>query len=74
VPCKPVEIPSLQRLAYNKLSPEVKRDLHNTIDFPVPEKGGNSVKRNKRSARKTIRKSRRKSRKNTRKKSRRNKL
>jgi hypothetical protein len=70
VPCKPVEIPSLQRLAYNKLSPEVKRDLHNTLDFPVPKKGGNSVKRNKRSGRKTIRKSR----KNTRKKSRRNKL
>lgn len=70
VPCKPVEIPSLKRLAYNKLSPEVKRDLHNTIDFPVPEKGGNAVKRNKRSGRKTIRKSRR----NTRKKSRRNKL
>ena len=70
VPCKPIEIPSLQRLTYNKLSPEVKRDLHNTLDFQVPEKGGNSVKRNKRSGRKT----RRKSRRNTRKKSRRNKL
>jgi hypothetical protein len=74
VPCdsiEPGEIPSLQRLAYNRVSDADKQLLHNTIDFPVPpRKGGNSVKRNKRSGRKTIRKSR----KNTGRKSIRNKL
>jgi hypothetical protein len=70
VPCKPIEIPSLQRVAYNKVSDADKKLLHDTIDFPVPRKGGNAVKRNKRSGRKT----RRKSRRNTRRKSRRNKL
>jgi hypothetical protein len=61
VPCdsiEPGEIPSVQRLAYNRVSDEVKQLLHNTIEFPVPRKGGNAVKRNKRSGRKTRRKSR----------------
>ncbi len=63
VPCHR-GIPSLQYLAYNQVRPEVKRALHNTIDFPVPDylaeepkRGGNSVKRNKRLGRKTRRKS-----------------
>ena len=55
---EPGKIPSLQRLAYNRVSDEVKQLLHNTIEFPVPRKGGNAVKRNKRSGRKTRRKSR----------------
>jgi hypothetical protein len=67
---EPGEIPSLQRVAYNKVSEEDKQLLHDTIDFPVPRKGGNAVKRNKKPGRKT----RRKSRRNTRRKSRRNKL
>jgi hypothetical protein len=67
---EPGEIPSLQRLAYNKVSKEDKELLHDTLNLQVPEKGGNSVKRNKRSGRKT----RRKSRRTMRKKSRRNKL
>ena len=64
VPCHR-GIPSLQYLAYNQVRPEVKRALHNTIDFPVPDylaeepkRGGNSVKRNKKSGRNTRRKSR----------------
>ena len=67
---EPGEIPSLQRLAYNKVSDADKQLLHDTLDFPVPRRGGNAVKCNKRSGRKTTRKSRR----NTRRKSRRNKL
>jgi hypothetical protein len=68
---EPGKIPSLQRLAYNKVRKEVKDHLHDILDFQVPKKGGgNAVKRNKRSERKT----RRKSRRNTRRKSRRNKL
>ena len=67
---EPGEIPSLQRLAYNKVSDADKQLLHDTLDFPVPKKGGNSVKRNKRSEKKT----RRKSKRSTRRKSRRNKL
>jgi hypothetical protein len=67
---EPGKIPSLQLLAYNKVSKEVKDHLHDKLDFQVPKKGGNSVKRNKRSGRKTIRKSKR----STRRKSRRNKL
>jgi hypothetical protein len=70
VPCKPIEIPSLQRVAYNKVSDADKQLLHDTLNFPVPRKGGYAVKRNKKSGRKT----RRKSRRNTRRKSRRNKL
>jgi hypothetical protein len=70
VPCKPIEIPSLQRVAYNKVSDADKQLLHDTLNFPVPRRGGNAVKRNKKSGRKT----RRKSRRNTKRKSRRNKL
>jgi hypothetical protein len=72
VPCKPVEIPSLQSLAYRGIkSKKVRKQLHDTTDIlPPPTAGGNSVKRNKRSVRKT----KRKSRKNTRRKSIKNKL
>ena len=73
----PCRIPSLQYLAYRQLSEEDKQLLNTLELFPVPtfpaeehKKGGNAVKRNKRSGRKT----RRKSRKSTRRKSRRNKL
>lgn len=70
VPCKPVEIPSLQFLAYRGIPSEVKEELHETTNILPPTAGGNAVKRNKRSRRNT----RRKSRRNTRGKSRRNKL
>jgi hypothetical protein len=70
VPCKPIEIPSLQLIAYNKVSDPDKKLLGDTLNFPVPRRGGNAVKRNKKSGRKT----RRKSRRNARRKSRRNKL
>ena len=73
VPCKPVEIPSLQSLAYRGIkSKKVRKQLEDTTDMllPPPTAGGYAVKRNKKSGRKT----RRKSRRNTRRKSRRNKL
>ena len=73
VPCKPVEIPSLQSLAYRGIkSKKVRKQLEDTTDMllPPPTAGGNVAKRNKKSGRKTKRKSRR----NTRRKSRRNKL
>ena len=70
VPCKLIEIPSLKSLAYHSLRPQVREHLHNIFDLQPPTAGGNAVKRNKRSGRKT----RRKSRRNTRRKSRRNKI
>ena len=58
VDCKPIEIPSLQYLAYKQVSKEDKKYIHDTLDIPEPRRGGNAVKRNKRSGRKTRRKSR----------------
>ena len=71
VPCKAAEIPSLQSLAYRGItSKKVRNAVHSTTDIPKPPTGGNVVRHNKMSGRKT----RRKSRRSMRKKSRRNKL
>jgi hypothetical protein len=66
VPCNPAQIPSLQYLSYNNITPEEKMYLRDTTDIlppKPPNAGGNAIKRNKKSGRKLKRKLRRKSRK-----------